>query len=221
MNGRMHWLTVGQWMALTLVGVLLAGGFHFPGDFGTRFWTQVAPNWTGSVLGFVFGALSGLIIGGLPALLLPGLGVPARRWIGFNALAYGLIHGMADAVPYRPLVIWGGGPVLALCQYLALRARLSHPNWWLPVVTVSWWLGFGLTAGTTGYDLLAIGLLLGAATGLGLWALLITAPAVPNRWWSRLGEPQRVVVVVGLVAASGLVLFLYAGLSGLTGLFQP
>jgi hypothetical protein len=221
MKGRMHWLKVGQWMLLTGAGVLLAGGFHFPGDFGTRFWSQVVPDWSGSGLGFVFGAVSGLIISGLPALLLPGLGVPARQWIGFNVLAYGLIHAMADAVPYRPLVIWGGGPVLALCQYLALRARLSHPNWWLPLVTVAWWLGFGLTAATAGYNLLVIGLLLGAATGLGLWALLITAPAVRNRWWSRLNQPQRVVAVVGLVMASGLVLFLYAGLTGLTGLFEP
>jgi hypothetical protein len=221
MNSRVTWLKVGQWMALTLVGVLLAGGFHFPGDFGNRYWSQVEPNWGSGVLGFVFGAVSGLAIGGLPALLLPGLGVPARRWIGFNVLAYGLIHAMADAVPYRPLVIWVGGPVLAVCQYLALRSRLSQPTWWLLLVTVAWWLGFGLTAGTTGYDLLVISLLVGAATGLGLRALLITAPAIHNRAWAGLSQPRRVVVVIGLVAASGLVLFLYAGLSGLTGLFVP
>ncbi len=138
MNHPMSWLKVAAWTALTAFGVVLAGGLHFPGDFGTRFWNQVEPNWFGGVVVFVFGAVSGLFIGGLPALLLPGLGVPARRWLGFNILAFGLIHALADAVPYRPLVVWGGGPLLAACQCLALRSTLGLRPVWLPVVTTAW-----------------------------------------------------------------------------------
>lgn len=220
MNNRMSWLTVGWWTALTALGVFLAGGLHFPGDFGTRFWGLVVPNWGSGVVGFVFGSVSGLFIAGLPALLLPGLGVWARRWIGYNLLAYGLIHAMADALPYRPLVIWAGGPILALCQCLALRLKLSQPIVWLPIVTVTWWLGFGLTVGATGYNLVVIGPLLGVITGLMLKWLLIPASAIPNRWWAAQRRPMRFLVVIVLIIGVAGFLVLFAGLSGLMGMFR-
>lgn len=220
MNNRVSWPIVGVWTALTALGVLLAGGLHFPGDFGTRFWSQVVTNWSGGIVGFVFGAVSGLFIAGLPVLVLPGLGLPTRRWIGYNMLAYGLIHAVADALPYRPLVIWGGGPLLAVCQYLALWSKLSHPRWWLPPVMLAWWLGFGLTVGATGYNLLVIGPLLGVATGLMLRWLLTTAPAFPNRWWTAQRRPMRMLVMAGLIIGVTGFLILFAGLSGLLGMFQ-
>ena len=34
MTNRVTWLGVGQWIVLTLAGIFLAGGMHFPGDFG-------------------------------------------------------------------------------------------------------------------------------------------------------------------------------------------
>lgn len=218
MNHRMGWLRVAGWTALTALGVLLASGLHFPGDFGTRFWGLVQPNWFGGVVGFVFGSVSGLFIGGLPALLLPGLGVRARRWLGYNVLAFGLIHAVADALPYRPLVIWGGGPLLAVCQFLALRSTLTRPIVWLAVVTTAWWLGFGLTAGSTGYNLLIIGPLLGAVTGLLLRWLLV--PAISEVQGSSQGRLARTAIATGLIVVATVLIVVFAGLTGLTGWFQ-
>jgi hypothetical protein len=177
MKPHVSWLEVGLWTLLTAVGVLLAGGLHFPGDYGTRVFSLVETNWPGGLVGFIFGAVSGLFIAGPQALRLRAWGGPARAWIGYNVLGFGLIHALADAVPYRPLVIGGGGVVLAVCQWLALRHSLIQPGWWLAVAAAAWWLAFGLTAGRTGYNLVVIGLLLGAATGTAQRLLLIPAEA--------------------------------------------
>jgi hypothetical protein len=178
MKPGVDWRGVGLWTALTAVGVLLAGFLHFPGDFGTRIGSLVETNWPGGVVGFIFGAVSGMLIAGPQALLLRAWGGPARGWLGLNVLAFGLIHALADAVPYRPLVIGVGGIVLAACQWLALRGRLSEPGWWLGVTAAAWWLGLGLTAGRTDYNLVVIGLLLGGASGVML-RLLLTAAEPP------------------------------------------
>ena len=222
MTHRISWLGVVQWMALTLVGMLLAGGFHFPGDYGTLRWSQVTVDLSSGVLGFIFGAVTGLFIAGAQALLLRAWGQPVRAWLLYNAIGYGLVHAVADAVPYRPLTIIGGGIIVAVCQYLALRPALTRPAWWLPIAVGAWWLGFGLTAGPEEYNFIVVVLLLGASTGVALRLLLI--PAVrpgPNRWWARLSRPRRVLVVIGVT--TGIVLFpvVYAGLTGLLGFFQP
>ena len=57
---RISWPTVVRWAAATLFGVLLAGSFHFPGDFGTLRWSQVSVGLGSGVVGFIFGAVSGL-----------------------------------------------------------------------------------------------------------------------------------------------------------------
>jgi hypothetical protein len=123
-------------------------------------------------------------------------------------------------VPYRPLVVWGGGPLLAACQCLALRSTLTRPSVWLPVVTTAWWLGFGFTAGSTGYNLLIIGLLLGAVTGLLLRRLLVPAPATANIQKPSLSRSSRILMIVGLVVALTVFVVMFAGLTGLTGWFQ-
>lgn len=216
------WIAVVQWVALTFVGLLFAGGFHFPGDYGTTFWSQVRLDPL-PILGFIFGAVSGLFIAGAQAVVLHAHGGPVRRWLLWNALAFGLIHAVADGLPYRPLVILGGGPVLALCQFFALRRWLTRPLWWLPGVAVAWWLGFGLTQGASGYNLLVVALLLGGATGLGLRWLLIPQPGRPllptraGRAWAQLTGRQRVALVAGVVLGVALFLFVFAALSGLTG----
>lgn len=223
MPKRFSWIAVVQWLLLTFVGLMFAGGFHFPGDYGTNFWSQVRLDPL-PILGFIFGAVSGLFIAGAQALVLRVHGGPVRRWLLFNALAFGLVHAVADGLPYRPLVILGGGPVVAFCQYLALRQSLTRPIWWLPLVSVAWWLGFGLTQGNYGYNPLAVTLVLGGATGLGLRWLWIPNPGRPllparvKRMWTKLNRLQRSVLVVGLVLGLALFLFVFAVGSGLTGL---
>lgn len=224
MPKRFSWIAVVQWIALTFVGLMFAGGFHFPGDYGTTSWSQVRLDPL-PILGFVFGAVSGLFIAGAQALVLRVHGGPVRRWLLWNALAFGLIHAVADGLPYRPLVFIGGGPIVALCQYLALRQSLTRPIWWLPLVTVAWWLGFGLTQGDFGYNLLAVAVLLGGATGLGLrwlWIPSVGRPLLPARFtraWAQLGGWQRGALVTGAVLGVVLFLFVFAALSGLTGMF--
>jgi hypothetical protein len=220
MNRRFSWMAIGQLMLLTVLGVLLAGGFHFPGDFGTLEWARVRFDLSAVIFGFILGAVSGVMIAGLQALVLRTWGVPVRRWILFSAAGYGLVHALADGFPYRPLVIVGGGIVLALCQYLALRRALSRPAWVLPIAAGAWWLGFGLTAGVDGYNLIVIALLLGTATGLTLRLWLVpTAPPAPNAFWAGLTRPRRVLLVIGLMAGLAVFLVLYASLTGLTGIF--
>ncbi len=217
---RIGWLGVFQWTALTLVGVALAGGLHFPGSYGTLRWSEVEFDLSAGVSGFIFGGVSGLFIAGLQALLLRAWGGPDRAWIVFNIVGYGLVHAIADAAPYRLFTIVGGGIIVAVCQYLALRRALAHAGWWLPLVAGAWWLGFGLSAGPEDYNFIVVALLLGPATGLALRLFLIPAdPPAPNRWWSSLSRPLRVLLVIGLVAGLAMFLVVFAGLTGLTGLF--
>ena len=222
MSRRLGWLAVAQWTALTLLGVILAGPAHFPGGYGTLTWGQEPLDLGSAVVGFIFGAVSGLFIAGLRALLLYAWGVPVRTWLLLNAAGYGLVHALADGLAYRPLIIVGGGLILVVCQYLALRPRLTRPLAWLPVAVVAWWLGFGLTAGTLDYNLLVVALLLGLSTGLALraWLIVSERPAAPG-WWSRAGWPVRAVVVVAGLGGLAEFSVLYAGLSGLTSWFAP
>ena len=70
MTRRLSWLNVGQWVVLSLVGFLLAGGLHFPGSYGAAVWSDAAIDLSGAVLGFIFGAITGLVIAGAQAMLL-------------------------------------------------------------------------------------------------------------------------------------------------------
>ena len=220
MTQRLSWVGVGQWVALTCAGLLLAGGLHFPGDYGTPRWNPDAFSLSAGVFGFVLGAVSGLFIGGVQALLLQAWGLPARRWLLLNALAYGVVHALADALAYRPLTIIGGGLVVAVCQYLALRAFLNRPLVWLPLATGAWWLSFGLTAGAQDYNYLVVMLALATATGLGLrWLLVPVARPGPQRWWLKLSRLRRTALIVGLAAGLGVFLLLFAALTGLSGMF--
>ena len=116
----------------------------------------------------------------------------------------------------------GRGIIVALCRFLELRPVLSKPGWWLPVAAGAWWLGLGLTAGPEDYNLVVVGQFLGTATGLALRLFLApTDRPASNRLWSKLSRLLRVLQVIGLVAGPALFLVVFAGLSGLTGLFQP
>jgi hypothetical protein len=222
MKNRVTWLGVGQWMLLTLVGMFFAGGFHFPGGYGVTGWSRVTIDIGSGVVGLIFGAISGLFIAAPQSLLLRSWGGPVRPWLLFNALGYGVVHALADAVPYRPITIFGGGIIVAVCQYLALRPALTRPLWWLPVTAGAWWLGFGLTAGPQNYNLLVVGLLLSVASGLALGFLLIPGEKPgPMQVWARLKWPGRVLVVIGAVIGTVLFLITFAGLTGLTGMFLP
>ena len=224
MKQRLSWGAVGLWLLLTLVGLAGAGGFHFPGGYGTNVWREVRLEDPLPVLGFLFGAVSGVFIAGAQALVLRAWGGPARNWLLFNALAFGLVHAVADGLPYRPLVVFGGGPVVALGQYLALRRSLTRPLAWLPLVAVAWWLAFGLTQGRYDYNLWAVLLALGGATGLGLRWLFVPGPrrgVWPAAWrerWARLSGGQRGLLlgVSGLGLAACLLVF--AALTGLVPL---
>ncbi|MCC7359992.1 MAG: hypothetical protein IT317_10970 [Anaerolineales bacterium] len=206
MKRRLSWGAVGWWLLLTFVGLALAGGLHFPGGYGTNVWREARLEDPVPLLGFLFGVVSGLFIAGLQALVLRAWGGPARQWVLLNALAFGLVHAVADGLPYRPLVAFGGGPVVALCQYLALRRSLTRPWAWLPLVAAAWWLAFGLTQGPYDYNLPAVLLALGGATGLGLRWLFVPGPRRgmwPAAWrerWARLSAGQRGL----LLAVSGL-----------------
>ena len=222
MSPRLGWPAVIQWTALTLLGVVLAGAAHFPGGYGALTWGQEPLDLGSGVVGFIFGAVSGLFIAGPQALLLRAWGVPVRAWLLWNAAGYGLVHALADGLAYRSLIIVGGGLIMAVCQYLALRSRLTRPLAWLPVAMVAWWLGFGLTAGALGYNLLVVALLLGTFTGLALraWLIVSEGPAAPG-WWLRAGWPLRAAVVVFGLAGLAVFSISYAGLSGLTSWFTP
>ena len=39
MKSRVTWLGVGTWILLTFVGMMFAGGFHFPGGYGLARWS--------------------------------------------------------------------------------------------------------------------------------------------------------------------------------------
>ena len=222
MKNRVTWLGIAGWMLLTFVGMLFAGGFHFPGGYGLARWSPSEMEFSSGVLGFIFGAISGLFIAGAQALMLRHWGGPVRPWLLFNALGYGLVHALADAMPYRPITTYGGGIIVAVCQYLALRPSMTRPLWWLPITAVAWWLAFGLTEGPQDYNLIVVALALGASSGLALRFLLVPA-AKPGTFqaWTRLSGPGRVLVVIGGVIAAVLFLFVFAALSGLTGAFFP
>jgi hypothetical protein len=161
--------------------------------------------------------VSGALIAGLQGFVLKAWGRSPRAWVALNALGYGLVHALADGFDYRPLVIAGGGLILAVCQYLALRPALARPVWWLPLAAGAWWLGFGLSAGSVDYNLIFVGLIWGGASGLGLRLLFnpTARPEASHLTWSQLSGPQKLrlalitlgVVVLALVFAmmTGLV----------------
>ena len=220
MKNRVTWLGVGQWMLLTLVGILFAGGFHFPGGYGMTSWSRVTIDLGAGVVGFIFGAISGLFIAGAQNWLLRAWGGPVRPWLLFNALGYGVVHALADAIPYGPITIFGGGIIVAVCQYLALRSALTRPALWLPVTIGAWWVGFGFTAGPQDYNLIVVAALLGASSGVALRLLLISGEKPgPIAWWARLKRPARVLVIFGMVFGAVVFLVVFAGLSGLLGNF--
>jgi hypothetical protein len=220
MTRPISWSVVAQWIALTLLGLLLAGGFHFPGGYGLSRWNLVEIDLSAGVLGFIFGAVTGLFIAGLQALLLWAWALPARNWLLLNALAYGLVHAVADAVPYRPFTTLGGGLVVAVCQYLALRPVLTRPAWWLLIAAGAWWLAFGLTAGPEDYNYIVVMLVLAGASGLALRLLLIpTDRSAPQRPWPSINGPGRVLLVAGLITGVVVFLVVFAAITGLLGAF--
>ncbi len=217
---RISWLNVAQWVALSLVGFLLAGGLHFPGSYGAANWSQVAIDPSAGALGFVFGAITGLMIAGMQAVLLQAWGLPVRAWLVLNVIGYGLVHAVADAVTYRPLTTLGGGISIAVCQYAALRPRLTRPLAWLPLAAGAWWLAFGLSAGAKDYNYLVVVLALAVATGLGLRLLFVPSeqPASP-RLETRAAKSKRVLLAIGLAAGAVVGLIALAAASGLLGAF--
>jgi hypothetical protein len=220
MKNRVTWLGVAGWLLLTFVGMLFAGGFHFPGGYGLARWSPAEMDFSSGVFGFIFGAISGLFIAGAQALLLRSWGGPVRSWLLFNALGYGLVHALADAIPYRPITTFGGGIIVAVCQYLALQPALTRPVLWLPVTIGAWWLGFGLTAGPQDYNLIVVVLLLGVSSGTALKLLLKPAEKPkPIEFWAKLNRPRRVLAGIGAAVGIALFLIVFAGLSGLTGMF--
>ena len=125
-----------------------------------------------------------------------------------------------DAVPYRPFTTLGGGLIVAVCQYLALRPALTRPAWWLPIAAGAWWLAFGLTAGPEDYNYIVVMLVLAGASGLALRLLLIpTDRPAPERPLPNLSRAGRVLLIMGLI--TGVIVFLvaYAAMTGLLGVF--
>src|SRR5258706_9676761 len=216
MTLRLTWLAVGEWILLTLVGLLLAGGAHFPGAFGTTRFSLAALDLSSALVGFIFGAVSGLLIAGLQGFVLKAWGRSPRAWIALNALGYGLVHALADGFDSRPLVIVGGGAILAVCQYLALRPMLSRAGGWLPLAAGTWWLGFGLSAGSVDYNLLFVAVVWGSASAVGLRLLFLptTRPEPSRLAWSALSGWQKLrlaLIMVGVV----LLAIVFAFLNGL------
>jgi hypothetical protein len=212
------WSGVILWTVLTMLGVFLAMGLHFPGDMGVSRLDRGELNLSGGLLGFVFGAVTGLMIGGAQALAARDWLPNMRAWLLLNAAGYGLVHALADAVPFRPLPIVAGGLIVPLAQYLALRPALLRPRLWLPLSAAAWWLGFTLLSSDDGYHPLVLALTLALVTGLGLKMLL--RPAAARRSgvgpaWAGMNTVQRVgLVALSAIGAAGLLLA-FATLIGL------
>jgi hypothetical protein len=219
MTLRISWLAAGEWVVLTLSGVLLAGGAHFPGAFGTARLSLAALDLGAALVGFVFGAVSGLMIAGLQGFVLKAWGRSPRAWIGLNAAGFAVVHALADGFDNRPLVVLAGGLILAVCQYLALRPVLSQAGWWLPLAAGAWWLGFGLSASSVDYNLIFVGLILGGGTGLGLRLLFLPAarPEPSGLAWSKLSRAQKVRLALISVAVVILAV-VFAFMTGLIAL---
>lgn len=222
LSRRFGWQPFILWIALTLVGYYLAGGFHFPAGFGSSTYDPRAVGFGSGIVGFVFGAVSGLIIASLQWIVLRSW-APNARWIPFNVIGYGLIHALGDAVPYMPAVLVGGGIIIGLAQYLALRHSLTKPILWIPIAGIAWicsfQLGFVMPQRPEQYNLTLAALTYGVITGLALRLLLVEDLAVPMKAdaltlvhrWSRL-NPIKKVLVVFLSLAAIIAFVLLSGL---------
>jgi hypothetical protein len=141
---RFTWQSVALWVGLTLAGFFLTVGFHFPTGFASATFNPRDIGIVSGLVGFVFGAVSGLIIASLQWMALKVWFPRARLWILPNVVGYGLVHGLGDAVPYMPLVLVGGGIMLGVTQFVALRHALSRSVFWIPVAAIAWYAGFQL-----------------------------------------------------------------------------
>lgn len=212
LSARFGWRPFILWIALTLVGYYLAGGFHFPAGFASNTYNPQAVGFGSGIVGFVFGAVSGLIIASLQWIVLRSW-APKARWIPLNVIGYGLIHALGDAVPYMPAVLVGGGIIVGLAQYLALRHSLTRPILWIPIAAIAWFcsfqLGFALRGQPEQYNLTVAALTYGVITGLALRLLLVEDLAVPMKAdalrlvhrWSRLNPVKKTLVVFLSLAA--------------------
>lgn len=205
---RFTWQSLGLWVGLTLVGFFLSVGFHFPTGFASATLNPRDIGIGSGLVGFVFGAVSGLIIASLQWMVLKSWFPRARLWILPNAVGYGLVHALGDAVPYMPLVLVGGGIMLGVTQFFALRHALSRPIFWAPVAAIAWYagfqLGFALSRTPGEYPLIAAALIYGAITGLALKLFLIPVnPPHPTQSirWADMSLSKKVLLIILFVVA--------------------
>lgn len=221
---RFTWQSLGLWVGLTLVGFFLSVVVHFPAGFASATLNPQDIDISSAVTGFVFGAVSGLIIASLQWIVLKSWIPDARLWIRLNAVGFGLVHALGDAVPYMPLVLVGGGIMLGLAQFFALRHALSRPIFWIPVAAVAWYagfqLGFALSRTPGGYPLIAAALIYGATTALALRVMTSNrmlppanqpSPTQSSRW-ANMSLPKKVLLVILLLAVAVVVFVIFAGM---------
>jgi hypothetical protein len=181
---RFSWPSFGLWVGLTLLGYFLSVGFHFPTGYASITFNPQAISLGSGLVGFLFGAESGVIIASLQWIVLKSWAPYTRPWIPLNAISFGLIHALGDAVPYMPVVLVGGGIIVGLAQYIALRHALTRAILWIPIAAVAWFsgfqLGFALPHTQGEYNLFIAALAYGVITGLALRLLLADNLAVPN-----------------------------------------
>lgn len=181
-----------QWIATSAVGLILGGMLAFGSVWGVGGLVENALGETAAIIvvGGLFGAFLGLSANIGPGLLLARQGVPAGRWITASILA-GTV-GMAFAMSVMFLffdmeapseVLQGAllglamGLPSGLAQWLVLRRQGVSASGWPAVSVTAFTIGMtlGLPLGGEGREwlsLAAIGLLVGAITGLGMaWSL--------------------------------------------------
>jgi hypothetical protein len=233
---RFSWRSLGLWVALTLLGYLLAAELHFQADGPTA--TFHLRDFKFDLLGLLLGALSGLIIGSLQWLVLKSWIPNSRLWILLNVIGFGLIHFLNDSIPYRPFALPVHfvihGLIIGLTQYIALRHALAKALLWIPLAAGIWFLGFQLgftllaAVGISGNPLAERAILLGIAglttgvlTGLALKFLVVQDQPMPenspnpvllNRW-SNASQAKKVllaclaiIIMVAILAFAGMML---------------
>ena len=222
LSRRFSWFSFGLWVGLTLLGFLLSVVGHFPAGFASATFDAQDINLSGALTGFLFGAMSGLIIASLQWFVLKSWTPNARLWIPLNAVGFGLVHAVGDAVPYIPMVLVVGGIIVGLAQYIALRHALSRAIVWILIAAVAWFLGFqlgfALPGGAGGYNLVVAALTNGVITGLALRLLIAHNLAVPENLtlptlisrWSNLNLFTRILLTLLFVVFIA-VLVVFAG----------
>jgi hypothetical protein len=147
------------------------------------------------VFGALFGAMLGLStglaqrlvlrrrLGGVGAWLPATLAAYTLFWLLHNAEAFGFAHtpwGLVGQGFGHGAIF---GTMLGVAQYLVLRGRLSNPERWVPISTVSWSLSgaimhflldvaLGLPGNYGPFDVLIASVLAALLSGFGLQRLL-------------------------------------------------